>query len=187
MTASFAVAPNFQCKGSWADRLLVAEGAGWRAPDAAELVSLTQKPEDAAASASLFSVPMHLRGRFWAMLDEEAAEGSGDFVSFSDDLAQFLTFKDLSPPKDSVCELLVQDAGGKVTTSDVWALINFGEDPLLLAWPALQLRLNPGEGFQTAAGSPPEVVPPAHDELNALVAIRLVAAQDQDMSGEPRS
>jgi hypothetical protein len=187
VTASFAVAPNFQCKGSWVDRLLVAEGAGWRAPDASELVSLTQTPEDAAACATLFSVPMHVRTRFWAMLDEEAAEGSGDFVSFSDDLAQFLTFKDLPPPKDSVCELLVQDARGKVTTGDVWALINFGEEPLLLAWPKLQLRLNPGEGFQTAAGSPPDVVPPANDEFNALVAIRLTSADNAQMFGEANS
>ena len=187
MTASFAVAPNFQCKGSWADRLLVAEGAGWRAPDAAELVSLTQTPEDAVASTACFPfrcICAAASGPCWTKKRPRAAATSSVFPTI---WPQFLTFKDLSPPKDSVCELLVQDAGGKVTTSDVWALINFGEDPLLLAWPGLQLRLNPGEGFQTAAGSPPEVVPPANDELNALVAIRLVTAQDQDMTGEPTS
>ena len=53
---------------------------------------------------------MHMRTRFWAMLDEEAVEGSGDFVYFSDDLAEFLTFKDLPPPKDAVCELILQNA-----------------------------------------------------------------------------
>lgn len=189
MTGSFAVAPNFQCKGSWADRLLVAEGDGWRAPDETELASLTPSTSasDDAARSSLFTVPMHLRSRFWAMLDEEAAEGSGDFVGFSDELAQFLTFKNLPPPTDSVCELLIQEAGGAVTTGDVWALINFGEEPVLLAWPQLQLRLNPGEGLKPDAGSPPDVVPPADDELNVLFAIRLASAQSEDMAGEPAS
>ena len=178
MKASFAVAPNFQCKSAWADRLLVAEGDAWRAPTEDELASLTQTkpPEDHTACSRLFSVPVHMRNRFWTMLDEEAAEGTGDFVDFSDALAEFLTFKNLPPPKDSICELLLQDAGGKVTTDDVWALLNFGEEPVLLAWPRLQLRLDPGEGFQTAPGSPPDVVPPANDELNVLVAVRLGAA-----------
>lgn len=178
MTACFAVAPHFQCKGSWADRLLVAEGDGWRAPGEAELAGLTRDspPEDGTACSRLFTVPMHMRTRFWAMLDQEAAEGSGDFVNFSADLAEFLTFKSLSPPKDAVCELILQDAAGTVTTDDAWALVNFGEEPVLLAWPQLQLRLNPGEGLQIASAPLPGVVPPANDELNALVAIRLGAA-----------
>jgi hypothetical protein len=114
-----------------------------------------------------------MRTRFWAMLNEEAAAGTGDFDEFSDGLAEFLTFKELPPPQDSVCELLVQAPGGTVKTGDVWALINFGEEPVLLAWPQLRLRLVPGEGCRMAAGLPPDVVPPAEDELNALIAIRL--------------
>lgn len=180
MTVTFAVAPNFQCKGTWADRLLVAEGGSWRAPDGDELAGLTKQSGDDSC-ACLFSVPAHLRTRFWAMLDEEAAEGSGDFVTFSDDLAQFLTFKDLPPPTDSVYELLVQDGTGTVTTGDAWALINFGEEPVLLAWPGLRLRLDTGEGFRVVAGSPPEVVAPVTDELNVLVAIRQASAQDSDV------
>lgn len=178
MKASFAVAPNFQCKGSWADRLLVADGDGWRAPDDNELASLTlsaapdTQPGDDAAGSCLFTVPVHMQTRFWAMLDEEATQGSGDFVYFSDDLAEFLTFKELPPPKESVCELLLQDAGGEVSTDDVWALVNFGEEPVVLAWPQLQLRLDPGEGLRPASGSPAHVVPPAKDELNVLFAIR---------------
>ncbi len=178
MTASFTVAPNFQCKGSWAERLLVGAGDAWRAPDDNELASLTPNTPaaDGAGCACLFSVPTHMRHRFWAMLDDEAKAGSGDFEYFSDDLAQFLTFKALPPPADAVYELLVQDVGGKVMTDDAWALVNFGEDPVLLAWPGLQLRLNPGEGLQIAPGSPPEVLPPANDELNVLVAIRQAAS-----------
>jgi len=175
---TFAVAPNFQCKGSWTDRLLVAEADGWRAPAETELVELTPitPPANGTACACLFSVPVHMRTRFWAMLDEEAVEGSGDFVYFSDDLAEFLTFKDLPPPKDAVCELILQNALGTVTTDDAWALINFGEEPVLLAWPELQLRLGPGEGLRTALECPPNVVPPADDELNVLLAVRLAAA-----------
>jgi hypothetical protein len=180
--ASFAVAPNFQCKGSWKDRLLVADGDGWRAPDDSELTALTPSAlqdapsGDGTACSYLFTVPVHMRTRFWAMLDEEAAEATGDFVGFSDDLAEFLTFKDLSPPKDAVCELLLQDAAGKVATDDVWALVNFGEEPVLLAWPELQLRLSPGEGLRTASETPPDVVPPQDDELNVLLAIRPASA-----------
>ncbi len=106
MNAPFVVAPNFQCKGSWADRLLVAEADGWRAPNENELAGLTlAAPGDGAACSRLFTVPVHMRTRFWAMLDEEAAQGSGDFSYFSDDLADFLTFKDLPPPKDAVTEI----------------------------------------------------------------------------------
>ena len=114
-----------------------------------------------------------MRTRFWAMLNEEASAGTGDFDEFSDDLAQFLTFKELPPPKNSVCELLVQDAHGKVRTGDVWALINFGQEPILLAWPQLHFRLVPGEGCRMTVGLPPDVVPPRKDELNVLLAIRL--------------
>jgi hypothetical protein len=156
------------------ERLLVAEGDSWRAPRDDELASLTsgQPSEDGAARTFLFSVPAHMRTRFWAMLDEEAATGTGDFVEFSDDLAQFLTFKNLSPPQDSIWELLVQDASGTVSTDDIWALINFGEEPLLLAWPQLQLRLVPGEGCRMTAGLPPDVVPPVKDELSVFIAVR---------------
>ncbi|MFN3350706.1 hypothetical protein, partial [Pseudorhodoplanes sp.] len=147
MKASFAVAQNFQCKGSWANRLLIAEGDGWRAPDENEVSGLTRSAllddslGDDATRALLFAVPAHMRARFWAMLDEEASEGRGDFDVFSDDLADFLTFKEMSPPADAVCELVIQDQTGKVATHDLWGLVNFGEEPVMLGWPQLQLRL----------------------------------------------
>ncbi|MGD9923777.1 MAG: hypothetical protein AB7V13_20395 [Pseudorhodoplanes sp.] len=176
MKACFAIASHFSVKGSWSDRLLVAGAEGWRPPREDELTELTSPSGDDTAGFRLFSVPTHMRHRFWAMLNDEATEGSGDFEYFSDDLAEFLGFKGLTPPKDSVCELLVQDAGGTVSTGDVWALINFGEEPVLLAWPELRLRLSPGDGFRMAPESPPDVLPPATDELNVLVAIRTGAA-----------
>lgn len=174
MKASFSIAPNFQCKGSWKDRLLVAEGSGWRVPHDDELagMTLTYPAGGDDASSCLFTVPAHLRTRFWAMLDDEAAEGAGDFVLFAEDLAGFLAFKDLPPPKDSVSELLIQDTAGKVETGDVWALINFGDEPVVLTWPQARLKLSPGEGCRLIAGLPPDVEPPPKDELNVLLAIR---------------
>jgi hypothetical protein len=172
----FAVAQNFHCSGSWKDRLQVAEGSGWRAPNDDELASLTQTPGRDPACCCLFSVPAHISHRFWAMLNEEAAEGAGNFDEFSQDLAGFLTFKELPPPENSVSELLIQNPDGQVDTGDIWALVNFGEEPVFLAWPQTQLRLGPAEGCRLAAGFPPAVLPPAEDELNVLLAIRLGSA-----------
>jgi hypothetical protein len=171
--ACFTIAPNFQCSGSWIDRLLVAEGGGWRAPRDDELARLVPdvRPEDAAGCSCLFSVPAHLRSRFWAVLTEQAATGAGDFVEFANELARFLRFKGLPPPANAVIELLVQDASGRVEAADLWALVNLGEEPVLLAWPELRLRLDPGEGCRTPASWSADVVPPA-DEPNVLIAVR---------------
>jgi hypothetical protein len=171
---SFAIAPNFQCKGSWADRLLVAEGEGWRSPSKDELDSLTPEApaQDGTACCSLISIPVHLRERFWSMLNDQVAEGTGNFDLFSEDMTEFLTFKGLSPPPELVCELLVQETNGKVDTGDVWALMNFGDDPLTLAWPGLRLRLTPGDGCLLGTGPSPDVVPPETDNPNVLFAIR---------------
>src|SRR5262249_58998868 len=98
---------------------------------------------------------------------------SGHFDDFSKALAIFRTLKELPPPKDSVSELLIQSPDGKVETGDVWALINFGEEPVLLTWPQLRLRLGPAEGCRMTVGLPPNVVPPPKHELNVLLAIRL--------------
>ena len=98
------------------------------------------------AAALLFAIPAHMRTRFWDMLGEEAAEGSGDFVTFAADLRQFLAFKELPPPADATFDLLVQDVGGAVDPAGLWGLINFSDEPLLLDWPGVRLRLGPGEG-----------------------------------------
>lgn len=183
MRPTFAIARDFHFGGGWGDRLLVAEGDGWRAPHEEEIATLMAQVPDADRAALLFVTPAHLRASFWAMLSEQAAEGTGDFVTFSDDMRQFLAFKELSPPADAVFELLVQDAGGEVDAAGLWALINFGDDPVLLAWPGVRLRLSLGEGCRIDADLPPGVVPPA-EEPNVLVAIRTgAAAQDLLLDG----
>jgi hypothetical protein len=177
MRPTFAIAANFQIGGGWTDRLLVAEGGGWRAPREDELAALVVEAPRTDGTACLFVVPGHLRAKFWAMLGHEAAEGTGDFVGFADEMRQFLAFKELPPPAHAVFELLVQDVGGEVDTALLWSLINFGDEPLLLAWSGVRLRLGPGEGCRLDAGFPPGVVPPV-EEPTVLLAIRTGPAAD---------
>lgn len=178
MRPAFAIAPNFHLDGAWPDRLLVAPNEGWRAPRQDELAALVGEASGADAVA-LFAIPAHMRARFWDMLGEEAAEGSGDFITFAADLRQFLAFKELPPPADAVFDLLVQDVGGAVDPASLWGLINFGEEPILLDWADVRLRLGRGEGCRVEPHSAPAVVPPA-DEPNVMVAIRQGAVEGQD-------
>jgi hypothetical protein len=175
MRPAFAIAPDFHLLGDWSDRLLVAEGEGWRAPREDELATLVVRTPGSDVAVLLFTVPAHMRARFWEMLGEEAAEGTGDFLTFAADLRQFLAFKELPPPTDAEFDLVVQDVGGAVDPAGLWALVNFGDEPLSLDWPGVRLRLGPGEGCRIAAGLPPSVVPPA-EEPNVMVAIRLEPA-----------
>jgi len=167
MKPAFAIASNFHLDGGWLDRLLVGGNEGWRAPSADELAALVA----ADATAVLFATPAHMRGRFWDMLGEQAAEGTGDFVTFAEELREFLAFKALPPPPDSEFDLLVQDVGGAVDTAGLWALVHFGDEPLLLDWPGVRLRLGPGEGCRIDPQHPPGIVAPT-EEPNAMVAIR---------------
>jgi hypothetical protein len=175
MRPAFAIAPNFHLGGGWLDLLLVAGNEGWRAPKEDELAALVAEAST-GAPALLFVIPAHMRARFWDMLGEEAAEGTGDFVNFAADLRQFLAFKDLPPPADATFDLLVQDVGGAVDPTGLWGLINFGDEPLLLDWPDVRLHLGPGEGCRIDPRSPPGVVPPA-EEPNVMVMIRQGTAE----------
>jgi len=178
MRPAFAIAADFHLAGGWSDRLLIADGEGWRAAREDELAAFVADVSRSEGAALLFTVPAHMRGRFWEMLGEEAAEGTGDFVTFAGDLRQFLAFKELPPPTDAVFDLVVQDAEGAVDSAGFWALVNFGDEPLLLDWPTVRLRLGPGEGCRIRAGLSPTVVPPA-DDPNVMVAIRHDAAAER--------
>ena len=171
MRPAFAIASNFHVSGGWLDRVLVAPNEGWRAPREDELAALVAEAPRTDGAALLFAIPAHMRARFWTMLSEQAAEGTGDFIAFAADMRQFLVFKELPPPADAVFELLAQDAGGKVNAAGLWALVNFGDEPLHLDWPGVRLRLGPGEGCRIDPSCPPGVVPPA-EEPNVMVAIR---------------
>ena len=183
MRPTFAIAANFHSSGGWMDRLLVPEGVGWRAPREDELAVLVAETPHADGVACLFVIPGHLRAKFWDMLGEEAAEGTGDFVSFAEEMRQFLAFKELPPPADAVFELLVQDVGGEVDTAGLWSLLNLDDEPLLLAWPGIRLRLDPGTGCRFDTGFPPGVVPPT-EEPNVLLVIRTGPANDRPQDAE---
>ncbi|MGZ8395818.1 MAG: hypothetical protein ACXWVB_04035 [Rhodoplanes sp.] len=68
-------------------------------------------------------------------------------------------------------ELLVQDGSGQVDATGLWALVNLGEEPVVLDWTDVRLRLSPGEGCRIPANLRPVIVPPT-EEPNVLVAIR---------------
>src|SRR6185436_5557836 len=110
MRPAFAIAPNFHLDGGWADRLLIAADGGWRAPREDEIAALVADAAHTDVATLLFAFPVHMRARFWDMLGEEAAEGTGDFVAFAAEVRQFLAFKELPPPPDALFELLIQDA-----------------------------------------------------------------------------
>jgi hypothetical protein len=175
MRPAFAIASNFHLDGGWSDRLLVPGSEGWRTPREDELGTLVAEP--GADAAWLFVIPAHMRTRFWDMLGEEAAEGSGDFITFAADLRQFLAFKELPPPADATFDLLVQDVGGAVDPAGVWGVVNFSDDALLLDWPSVRLRLGVGEGCRIDPRSPPGIVPPA-EEPNVMVTIRHASAAE---------
>jgi hypothetical protein len=177
MRPAFAIASNFHVDGGWLDRLLVAASEGWRAPREDELAALLAEAPGTDGAALLFAIPAHMRERFWEMLGEQAAEGTGDFVAFADEVRQFLAFKELPPPSDALFELLAQNAGGKVDAAGLWSLINFGDEPLLLDWPGVRLRVGPGEGCRIDPDCPPGIVPPA-EEPNVMVAIRQGSAAE---------
>jgi hypothetical protein len=184
MKPAFAIAPNFHVDGGWLDRLLVGGNEGWRAPSADEVAALLAgalRPD----AAVLFVVPAHMRERFWTMLGEEAAEGAGDFVSFAAELRQFLAFKDLPPPANSDFDLVVQDVGGTVDAAGLWAVVNFGDEPLLLGWPDVRLWVGSGEGCRIDPHCPPGIVTPT-EEPNVMVAIRQGLAAE-DHVDEPKS
>jgi hypothetical protein len=183
MRPTFSFAPGFHFDGGWSDRLLVAEGDGWRAVHEDELPTVVAQAANGGGAVALFVLPAHLRQKFWDMLSAQAAEGTGDFLAFADEVREFLAFKELPPPGDAVFELVVQEAGGEVDATGLWALVNFGDDPLLLAWPGLRLRLGAGEGCRFDASLAPAVLPP-DDEPNAIVVIRTgAAAQDLLLEG----
>jgi hypothetical protein len=175
MRPAFAIAPDFHLLGGWSDRLLVADGGEWRAPREDESVTLVAEASR-PHTVLLLTVPAHMRARFWEMLGEEAAEGTGDFVTFAADLRQFLAFKELPPSADAVFDLVVQDVGGAVDTAGLWGLVNFGDEPLLLGWPDVRLRLGSGQGCCVGAGLLPQVMAPT-DEPNVMVAIRNSSAE----------
>src|SRR5262249_52822358 len=90
-----AVAPNFYLPGPPADRLLIADGAGWHKPSEGE-----RSAEPHGDAVLLFALPGHLRTSFWGML--EWGGEAGEFDAFASEVGRFLAFKQLPAPEGAV-------------------------------------------------------------------------------------
>jgi hypothetical protein len=173
-----AAAPNFHLPGALAERLLVADGGGWRPPTEAERAAIA--PPDAAEAGRsglvlLFALPAHLCSSLWAMLEQgQTREG---FDAFAAEVGQFLTFKQLPPPEQAVVELVLQGAGGVVEPSGLWAAINMGDGPVAVGLPGLRVRLGAGEGCRLPEGMVAQVLAPAGEAPEVLLVVRRPARE----------
>jgi hypothetical protein len=167
------VAPNFHLPEAPAGRLLVADGAGWRPPSEDERSALALRsatPDAQSGQVLLFALPGHLRAYFWGMLEQgEAAAG---FDAFASEVGRFLAFKQLPPPEGAVFELVLQRAEGKVEPCGLWAVVNLGDDPVVVGVPGLRLRLGAGEGSRLPEDVAAEVIPPEGDASGVLLLVR---------------
>jgi hypothetical protein len=168
-----AVAPNFRLPDAPAGRLLVADGAGWRPLSEGEqsaLVPPRATPDVLSGLVLLFALPGHLRSSFWVMLEQGgAAEG---FDAFAAEVGRFLTFKQLPLPDRAVLELVLHGTGGKIEPRGLWAVVNLGDDPVVVSVPGLRVRMEAGEGCRLAEEVVAEVIPPEGDAPNVLLVVR---------------
>ena len=159
------------------ERVSVADGPGWRAPQEVELPQLVVEPttrEELAECVCLFSLPAHLCKAFWSMLEQQATRGDGDFVSFAEEVARFLAFKLLPPPQGAAFELVLRLADGAFDSGGLWGVVNLADEPAFVAWPGLRLRLGPGEGCRVPAGLTLDVLAES-EEPAVLVVVRTSA------------
>ncbi len=161
-----AVAPNFHLPESPAGRVLVADGAGWRPLAEGEQSALVLP----SGPVLLFALPGHIRASFWAMLEQ--GKEAGGFDAFAVEVGRFLSFKQLPPPERAVFELVLHGAGGMVEPRGLWAVVNLGEDPVLIGVPGLRVRLGAGEGSRLPEEVAVEVIPPEGDAPDVLLLVR---------------
>jgi hypothetical protein len=172
-TLPVVVAPNFHLPDAPGDRLLVADGAGWRSPSKGErsgTVPQSATPDELSGLVLLFALPGHLRSSFWVML-EQGGTGAG-FNAFASAVGRFLTFKQLPPPEGAVFELVLHGAGGKVEPRDLWAVVNLGDDPVVVGVAGLRVRLGPGEGSRFPEEVAAEAIPPEGEVPDVLLLVR---------------
>lgn len=157
------VAPNFRLPEPAGGRVLVPEGAGWR--------PLAEPLAGTGAPSLLFALPGHLRSSFWEMLQQVGMEG---FNGFAAEVSKFLAFKQLAPPAQAAFELVLHGADGNLDPRDLWAVVNLGDDAVLVELPGVRVRLCAGEGLQVPRELTANVVPPEGDETepDVLLLIR---------------
>jgi len=166
------VAPNFHLPGAMAERLLVADGDGWRSLPEGERQDVTRG--ELSGLVLLFALPSHLRSSFWAML--ERAEMGGGFDAFASEVGRFLTFKQLPPPERAGFELVLHGSRGAIEPRGLWAVVNMGDDAVVVGVPGLRVRLGPGEGCRLPEDVAAEVIPPGAEVPDLLLVLRRPAS-----------
>jgi hypothetical protein len=167
-----AVAPNFHLD-SPADRLLVVDGSGWRALTDAEHaahLALQATPIEPNSRVLLFTIPARLRTACWAVLEQK--EGDTGFDGVAAEIGKFLRFKQLPPPERALFELVLHGPAGKTEPGDLWAIVNLGDDPVLIGLPELRVRLGTAEGCRLPEGLQVTVVPPDGETPHLLLVMR---------------
>jgi hypothetical protein len=181
-----AVAPNFHLPDAPEGRVLVADGAGWRPPSEAERSALAPRgatPDAPGGPILLFAMPGHLRSSFWAMLEQGGA--AERFDALASEVGRFLAFKQLPPPEGAVFELVLHGAGGQVEPVGLWAVVNLGDDPVVIGVPGLRLRMDAGEGSRLPEGVAAEVIPPEGDAPDVLLLVRRPAPDSTSITPGP--
>jgi hypothetical protein len=172
----FVIAPNFHLAGPWPDRLLVADGGSWRAPDEVELAELVPKAtrEETAGCVCLFAVSGYLRSAFWSMLEDSRSREGGpfEFDAFASEVARLLTFKEMPPPAGAAYELVVPLPGGPFDARNLWAVVNLTDESVWVQTRGVRLRLGAGEGCRVPEGLAAEVLPAERDDPNVLLVVR---------------
>jgi len=172
-----AVFPTFHMPIDWRDRLLLSAGVDhapdalvprppWRSPDERELRCLC--PDGAASlrdAICLFQLPRHLHLAWGTILDRAVEAGSAKldgFDAFVADVSRFLAFKEMPVPDGAVVDLVVSNPSNELRVGEPddnwWGGVNLGEEPTSLVcfnvgspppdYPAVRLRIEPGEGFR---------------------------------------
>jgi hypothetical protein len=167
------VAPNFHLPGSPAGRLLVGAEDDWHTPTEDETAAIM--PGDAARDelgrlVLLFILPVRLRSALGELLEQP--EAGGDFDAFAREVGRFLAFKELPPPERAVFELVLLGPGGAIEPRGLWAVVNMGDDPVMVGLPGLRLRLEAGEGCRPPEGAAADVLPPAGALPDVLLVVR---------------
>jgi hypothetical protein len=175
MTTSIpvAVAPNFHLRNAPAGRVLLADGTSWRPMSKGErsaVATQSATQDERNDLILLFALPGHLRSGFWYML--EHGETAAGFEAFAAEVGQFLAFKQLPPPERAAVELVLHGAAGTVDPHCLWAIINLGDAPVLVAVPGLRVCLESGEGARLPQAVTAEIVPPDGDAPHVLLLVR---------------
>ena len=163
-----AVAPNFHLD-SPTDRLFVADGSGWRPLTGEERAGLAaHQRTDQDSLVLLFTISSRLRAACWAVLEQN----DGGFENVAAEIGRFLAFKQMPPPERAHFELVVHGPAGKIEPGALWAIVNLGDDPVVIELPGVRVRLGTAEGCRLPDGVAGLVVPPEGETPDVLLLMR---------------